>query len=295
MPATAVYDLVSFDHQNLSGKHYGARPGTMLNVRPKQQQKAPKIMYSSCSDSEDDALYESLEQINYRKSIENKSRQAKISAVKRTGHPLFDSLREERALKPLKEKQPAKINEQKGKNVKSSEYLNTIQKMKLYADPKSLKKNKNNSENMHQTYNPKYHSLQQLDVPDKNKNYRKMSEHHMSQTLPKQLNLSRRAMAKSEQNLMSLHPNYIQRPPPNFQFAPPHPQFVNPHFMNPHMNPMSMKRQVPQKKIAHRQPFPESSDSESEWMVIPRPKLSQIRVGKPRSSDDSDNSGNPMR
>lgn len=45
-----------------------------------------------------DNLYESVEQIHYRKTIENLNRREKVRDVHRTGHPLFDHLREERAM-----------------------------------------------------------------------------------------------------------------------------------------------------------------------------------------------------
>jgi len=270
MPATAVYDLVSFDHQNLSRKHFGARSGTMLAARPQQHKSAPKIVYNSCSDSEDETIYESLEQINLRKERENKHRQAKISKVQRTGHPLFDHLREERALKE-NVKKPVKSAEQR-----TAEFNNTIRNMKMHLDPKSMKKHKKNSENLNQSFNPKYMSLQQLEIPDKNRFTRKLSEQQISQTLPKQLNVSKKALAKSEQNLMNLHPNFMNRPH-NYQF----------------MNPMSLKRQVPP-KVSNKNFFVDSSDSESDW-IIPRPKFSQMKAGRNRSSDESDFYGNPIR
>jgi len=45
-----------------------------------------------------DNIYESVEQIHYRKTVESMNRTEKIRNVHRTGHPLFDHLREERAL-----------------------------------------------------------------------------------------------------------------------------------------------------------------------------------------------------
>lgn len=45
-------------------------------------------------------IYESVEVIQYRKQIEALSRQSKVRSVPKTGHPLFDALREENVLKP---------------------------------------------------------------------------------------------------------------------------------------------------------------------------------------------------
>ncbi|XP_018018475.1 uncharacterized protein LOC108674996 [Hyalella azteca] len=45
-----------------------------------------------------DNIYESVEQIHYRKTLETLDREEKVRSIHRTGHPLFDSLREERAL-----------------------------------------------------------------------------------------------------------------------------------------------------------------------------------------------------
>lgn len=45
-----------------------------------------------------DNIYESVEQIHYRKTLETLDREEKIRTIQRTGHPLFDHLREERAL-----------------------------------------------------------------------------------------------------------------------------------------------------------------------------------------------------
>lgn len=45
-----------------------------------------------------DNIYESVEQIQYRKTLETLNRREKVRDIHRTGHPLFDHLREERAL-----------------------------------------------------------------------------------------------------------------------------------------------------------------------------------------------------
>lgn len=49
--------------------------------------------------SSDDNLYESVEMIHYKKTIQNLDRIKKTRSVQKTGHPLFDHLRVEQALK----------------------------------------------------------------------------------------------------------------------------------------------------------------------------------------------------
>lgn len=56
------------------------------------------LLGSLANSSSVDNIYESVEQINYRKTLENMNRREKVRSVHRTGHPLFDHLREERAL-----------------------------------------------------------------------------------------------------------------------------------------------------------------------------------------------------
>jgi len=53
---------------------------------------------SLANSSSVDNIYESVEQIHYRKTLETLNRLEKVRDVHRTGHPLFDHLREERAL-----------------------------------------------------------------------------------------------------------------------------------------------------------------------------------------------------
>jgi len=48
----------------------------------------------------DENMYETVEVINYRKTIEAISRHNKVRSVPKTGHPLFDHLRVENVLKP---------------------------------------------------------------------------------------------------------------------------------------------------------------------------------------------------
>lgn len=50
------------------------------------------------SNSEDN-LYESVEMIHYLKTMQSLNRQKKTRSIQKTGHPLFDSLREEQAMR----------------------------------------------------------------------------------------------------------------------------------------------------------------------------------------------------
>jgi len=286
---TAVYDLVSFGHQTLNRKHFGVRSAAMISAKGLQGSMSaqqlyrppPKITYNSAgSDSEeDDKIYESLQEVQLRKNREAKHRLAKTSKVKRTGHPLFDTLREEKALKENVKRPAKEVVNPRHFERQHSDYHNTIKNMKMYADPKMYKKNKQNSENYHQTFNPKYMSLQQLNLPENKKYHRRVSEHNTSQTLPKQLNVSKKALAKSAQNLMTLDPGYTHRQPMQ-------------HFQM--MNPVSTKRNA-HGRIPNSRNHQESSDSDSDWMVIPRPKISHVKIAKNRHSDDSDTSGHLIR
>lgn len=58
------------------------------------------IMGGLRSVTSEENIYESVEVIQYRKQMEALSRQNKIRSVPKTGHPLFDHLREEHVLKP---------------------------------------------------------------------------------------------------------------------------------------------------------------------------------------------------
>lgn len=58
------------------------------------------IMGGLRSVTSEENIYESVEVIQYRKQMEALSRQNKIRSVAKTGHPLFDHLREEHVLKP---------------------------------------------------------------------------------------------------------------------------------------------------------------------------------------------------
>ena len=59
---------------------------------------AMALIGSLANSSSVDNIYESVEQIHYRKTVESMNRREKVRDVHRTGHPLFDHLREERAL-----------------------------------------------------------------------------------------------------------------------------------------------------------------------------------------------------
>lgn len=63
-------------------------------------------------------IYESVEVIQYRKTIEAIKRQSKIRSVQKTGHPLFDHLREERVLNS--DRHPSRHSSDGGSNSQSS-------------------------------------------------------------------------------------------------------------------------------------------------------------------------------
>jgi len=291
MPETAVYDLVSFDHTGLNRKHFGGVRSSVAMMAPKptlnRPTNVPKIVYNSADSSdseEDDKIYESLEQVQLRKSLESANRRAKTSKVKRTGHPLFDSLREERALKENVRRPAKEVVNPYGKNYdRQSDYQNTIQKLKLYADPRNLKKNKKNSENMQEYNYAKTMSLQRLDVHDRHKYQRRISEQPPSQTVPNLLSVQKKALAKSEQNLMSLHPAYQ------------HQQRIHSMMMQSAQVHRQGNGRVSNPNSTNRF-YLDSSDSDSDWMAIPRPKISARGPNRnQRSSDDSDTSGHLYR
>lgn len=59
---------------------------------------AMALIGSLANSKSEDNIYESVEQIHYRKTMENLNRKEKVRDIHRTGHPLFDHLREERAI-----------------------------------------------------------------------------------------------------------------------------------------------------------------------------------------------------
>lgn len=75
-------------------KHSSKRNGVNVDSIKKT------LLGSLRSMASDENIYESLEVINYRKTIEAISRNSKVRSVPKTGHPLFDHLREENVLKP---------------------------------------------------------------------------------------------------------------------------------------------------------------------------------------------------
>lgn len=77
------------------------------------------ILGSLRSAGSDDNIYESVEVIQYRKTIEAIKRQNKIRSVPKTGHPLFDHLRVEKVLKPDRH-QHARQSSDGGSNSQSS-------------------------------------------------------------------------------------------------------------------------------------------------------------------------------
>ncbi|KAK8746345.1 hypothetical protein OTU49_017369 [Cherax quadricarinatus] len=61
------------------------------------------LLGSLRSAASDENIYESVEVIQYRKTVEAISRQNKVRSVPKTGHPLFDHLRVENVLKPRRQ------------------------------------------------------------------------------------------------------------------------------------------------------------------------------------------------
>nr|XP_045597830.1 uncharacterized protein LOC123757918 [Procambarus clarkii] len=61
------------------------------------------LLGSLRSAASDENIYESVEVIQYRKTVEAISRQNKVRSVPKTGHPLFDHLRVENVLKPKRQ------------------------------------------------------------------------------------------------------------------------------------------------------------------------------------------------
>ncbi|KAG7161949.1 hypothetical protein Hamer_G023286 [Homarus americanus] len=61
------------------------------------------LLGSLRSTASEENLYESVEVIQYRKTIEAIARQNKVRSVPKTGHPLFDHLRIENVLKPRRQ------------------------------------------------------------------------------------------------------------------------------------------------------------------------------------------------
>lgn len=74
-----------------------------------------------------DNIYESVEQIHYRKSMELLKRREKVRSVHRTGHPLFDHLREERAM--------ASGNDEKTANKRISRSAGPSRKTSVHSSP----------------------------------------------------------------------------------------------------------------------------------------------------------------
>lgn len=83
-------------------------------------------MLSSLRNSaSEDNLYESVEMIHYLKTIQSLNRQKKTRSVQKTGHPLFDSLRMEQAMKePIRKISSSKkiFDENAFQGLRSQEY-----------------------------------------------------------------------------------------------------------------------------------------------------------------------------
>ncbi|XP_066954968.1 uncharacterized protein [Macrobrachium rosenbergii] len=77
--------------QTKSSKHDKRNSVNMDNI-------TKTILGSLRSTASDENMYESVEVIQYRKTIEAINRQNKLRSVPKTGHPLFDHLRVERVL-----------------------------------------------------------------------------------------------------------------------------------------------------------------------------------------------------
>lgn len=60
---------------------------------------AAAMLTSLRNSSSEDNLYESVEMIHYLKAMQSLNRQKKTRSIQKTGHPLFDSLRVEQALR----------------------------------------------------------------------------------------------------------------------------------------------------------------------------------------------------
>ncbi|XP_042866927.1 uncharacterized protein LOC122249837 [Penaeus japonicus] len=81
-----------------SGSHGHRHGGKRNSVNVDNIKKT--LIGSLRSVASDENIYESMEVINYRKTVEAISRNNKVRSVPKTGHPLFDHLRVEKVLKP---------------------------------------------------------------------------------------------------------------------------------------------------------------------------------------------------
>jgi len=320
MPETAYYDPVHFQEM-LPRRHTDMvqreprqprvlhnKPDNAANrIPPKRGFKAPQMAYKNSSDDsgsseEGNEIYESLEQLNVRKSREDAHRRAKIARVVRTGHPLFDSLREERALKenvsaakPKKsvgKLSPKNISskqqdfEEEKKYIRASQSLSNMKNYGKYSSNPKIVVHESQPQEPSRKHSAQFSSLQKLNPDKHNRNHRKVSEGYQSRTLPSALALTKKNLAKSEQNLSYLHQlNH----PVNLGGRTHFNQWMMMnHAPHPAMAPYSHHGHRLPARVPRKAPV-ESSDSDSDW-IIPRPKFA-TQKSRNRSSDDSDYSG----
>jgi len=297
MAETAIYDLISYS--NNARLRRGYRGDKVLHPRQENLNPIPKLgsllgnkeipyeEYDSDSDSEN-GTYESLMEITLRKTIENANRRAKVARVQKTGHPLFDHLREERALKENlhRKKKPAPktvktpVDDSTTTLPPNNSFLHRregiMQKTATLGSTNRKSLSNSHINNVNQLRSSKVLttsvSLQQMN--GRNGPHRKYSETTV-QSLPRKL-YQNRDLAKSEQNLF-----YLRSEIPSYNRYP------------SNMNQMfEFQARGTGRGFQRKHPI-DSSDSDSDNWLIPRPKLAQKKPNKTRNSDDSDFSG-PM-
>jgi len=297
MPDTAIYDLISHNNNAMLRQNMRYRKEQILRKRQENSEnQIPKLGaligakeipyedFDSGSDSEN-GIYESLVEITLRKSIENANRRAKISRVQKTGHPLFDHLREERALKEniSRKKKPSTAKPvSKPEPVEDEDTYLPANNSFLHRKERTLRKNStieppatrkslssshlNNSNQVRYSKGiPHSMSLQQMSSAYKRAPVRKISEAPSAQSLPRKLHQTRE-MAKSEQNLF-----YMRSEVPSFHGYP--------H----HMNQMfEFQAGRPDGRGFQRKHTTDSSDSDSDNWIIPRPKFGNKKPNQNR-------------
>ena len=82
--STAVFGKGQKEHRNSVQSDSAITAAIMENLR---------------NSSSEDNIYESVEMIHYKKTVQNLNRIQKTRSLQKTGHPLFDHLREEQALR----------------------------------------------------------------------------------------------------------------------------------------------------------------------------------------------------
>lgn len=323
MPETAIYDLISSNHNAMlmrnrafkNEKVYRSRRDNLENQNPKliSPKEIPYEDYDSDSGSDsENGTYESLIELSLRKQIEIAHRQSKIARVTRTGHPLFDHLREERAIKelPRKKTSPKMIKKPVENNRKSVEnskklvesngpahnmpannsflhrregIMHKTQTLNSSRPQKSLSNSHLTNLNQIRGSKGMTHSvsLQQMSSMNRGGPVRKHSEGPVAQTFPRQF-YQNRDMARSEQNLY-----YLRGEVPNFQRHP---------YQMQRSDQQMFEFQARQNgRGFQRKHTTDSSDSDSDW-IIPRPKFGHKKPNKNnKTSDDSDVSAHFVR